>query len=74
MENEIGSIKRLKCDSDVYKLVKISGEVYREYEVGNLPSKFGTWQFGETDGIGTWFCNHAKGLTYINAGFFGKLN
>jgi hypothetical protein len=74
MDNVNGSIKRMKSNSDTYKLVKISGIVHREYELGNLPSKFGTWKFGETEGIGTWLCNHKAGLTYIDAGFFGKMN
>jgi hypothetical protein len=69
-----GSIKRMKSDNDQYKRVRINGIVYREYELGNLPSKFGTWQFGETAGIGTWMCNHVAGLTYIDAEFFGKSN
>jgi len=66
--------KNRKQDKEGYLLYTINGEGYRAYEVGNLPSKFGTWMFGETQGIGTWFCDHKAGLTFVSDEFFAKWN
>ena len=60
------SIKRMKCDSDRFGRVRIDGIVHREYEVGNIPSKFGCKKFGETNGIDGWYSNHKAGVVYVD--------
>lgn len=60
------SIKRLKCDSEVFQLVEIDGIKHREYKICDIPAKFGCFKFGETEGISDWYTNHAAGLVYID--------
>jgi len=50
------------------KTIKLNGEIYKPYNVGNLPPSFGFKSQANSngdikDGISEWF-NH-KGLTYI---------
>lgn len=52
------------------KTIKLNGEIYKPYNVGNLPPSFGFKQKpngdGDVkDGIYEWF--NYKGLTYIKA-------
>jgi len=62
------SIKRLKCDSEVFQLVEIDGIKHREYKICDIPAKFGCKKFGETEGIDGWYSNHVAGLVYIDEG------
>jgi len=64
----MGSIKRLKCDSDVFGRVLIDGVVHREYTVSEIPAKFGCKEFGEnkTPGIDKWWSNHKAGVVYVD--------
>lgn len=50
------------------KTIKLNGEIYKPYHVGNLPPRFGFKQrlTGDDDiqeGISEWF--NYKGLTYL---------
>ncbi len=51
------------------KSIKIEGDVYKPYTVGNLPPSFGfKYKYSDGDikeGISSWF--NYKGLTYIKA-------
>lgn len=69
----INTIKKLKNqDKENYLKYEINGESFRAYEVGNLPSKFGCINFGETEGISTWFTDHSAGLTFVSEDYFPK--
>ena len=72
------TIKKLKTqDKKNYLFYLINGEKYRAYEIGNLPAKFGTWNFNDKEGIGKWFnCmdigTKHSGLTFVSENFFPK--
>jgi len=59
-------MQSIKFKSD--KTIKIGGDIYKPYTVGNLPPsfgfKYGLNSHGEmTEGISQWF--NYKGLTYV---------
>ena len=72
------TIKKLKKQTKSnYLNYLINGMPYRAYEIGNLPSRFGTWNFNDKEGIGEWFvCNELgsgnAGLTFISENLFKK--
>ena len=74
------TIKKLKKqDKSNYLNYLINNEPYRAYEIGNLPSRFGTWKFNDKEGIGAWFAIHElgsghAGLTFISESFFNTWN
>ena len=59
-------MQSIKLLSD--KTIKLNGEIYKPYNVGNLPPSFGFKSQANSngdikDGISEWF--NYKGLTYI---------
>ena len=59
------TIKYLKRESDRYTSVIIAGEKHRGYMIGDLPSKFGCLEYGESDGVSEWCKIEGTGLTYL---------
>ena len=45
--------------------VLINKVVYRAYCIGDLPANFGTWNFNDKKGIGSWYKDNKRGLIYI---------
>lgn len=68
--NSIFRVK--KQDGELYLMYSVNGQLYRAYEVGNLPAKFGCINWKEGDGISGWFTNHASGLTFVSNHYFPK--
>ena len=63
-------IKKTKQKSDRYVSVEINGKPYRGYTIGEVPTKFGCIEFGNSSGIDSWM--KCKGLTYISEDYFNK--
>ena len=74
----MNTIKKITSQTNKnYLTYFINGEKYRAYEIGNLPAKFGTWNFNEKAGIGKWLncmqCGSGhSGLTFVSEEFFVK--
>ena len=45
------------------RFIKLDGNVYRPYNLGELPKNMGCIDFNDSPGITEWF--NYKGLTYI---------
>ena len=45
------------------RFIKLDGNVYRPYNLGELPKNMGCIDFNDSPGIAEWF--NYKGLTYI---------
>ena len=45
--------------------VLINGIEHKPYCVGELPARFGTWNFNGKEGIGAWYKDNKRGLIYI---------
>ena len=43
--------------------LELNGITYKPYTICDLPANFGCINFGEKEGVSTWF--NYKGLTYI---------
>ena len=60
----MNTIKFLKPDTDTgQQKIQLNGITYKPYTICDLPANFGCINFGEKEGISTWF--NYKGLTYI---------
>ena len=60
----MNTIKLLKPDLTTGKQkIQLNGITYKPYTICDLPANFGCINFGEKEGISTWF--NYKGLTYI---------
>ena len=73
----MNTIKKIRSDKQNYLKYLINGELYRAYDIGSLPARFGTWEFNDREGIGEWFnCTDIgtghSGLTFISEEFFTK--
>ena len=66
------TIKYLKRESDRYTSVIIAGEKHRGYMIGDLPSKFGCLEYGDSDGVSEWYKIEGTGLTYLAETNFPK--
>ena len=66
------TIKHLKRESDRYTSVIIAGEKCRGYMIGDLPSKFGCLEYGESNGVSEWYKIEGTGLTYLAETNFPK--
>ena len=63
-------IKHLRSKSEKYTLITLNDVKYRGYPIGELPSKFGCIDYGESGGIDAWVKIPGSGLTYINDRYF----
>ena len=60
----MNTIKFLKPDTNTdQQKIQLNGITYKPYTICDLPANFGCINFGEKEGISTWF--NYKGLTYI---------
>ena len=60
----MNTIKFLKPDTTTGKQkIQLNGITYKPYSICDLPANFGCINFGEKEGVSTWF--NYKGLTYI---------
>ena len=60
----MNKIKFLKPDTSTGRQkIQLNGRPYKPYSICDLPANFGCINFGEKEGISTWF--NYKGLTYI---------
>ena len=60
----MNKIKFLKPDTNTGKQkIQLNGITYKPYSICDLPANFGCINFGEKEGVSTWF--NYKGLTYI---------
>ena len=66
------TMRYLKRESDRYTSVIIAGEKYRGYMIGDLPSKFGCLEYGESSGVSEWYKTEGSGLTYLAETNFPK--
>ena len=57
-------MKTFKKLKDSNKVI-INGIVHKVYCVGELPANFGTWNFNDKKGIGSWYKDNKQGLIYI---------
>ena len=60
----MNKIKFLKPDTSTGRQkIQLNGITYKPYTICDLPANFVCINFGEKEGISTWF--NYKGLTYI---------